>query len=165
MWCLGFGQGILDWGPVWCTLKSLHAQEWSLWVGMTGELIPWDLGEQGYECTEVTKLLIGWWLWKEEGAVKGGQVGEDGEVGEAQVSCMGDFCLLNVEDQITADEEGLAGRKIISRKKKPKMGQNNIPKMLISTSEWTWALDIWLSWVRKKWGARVPVVLEEFMGI
>lgn len=60
--------------------------------------------------------------------MKGGQVGEDGEVGEAQVSCMGDFCLLNVEDQITADEEGLAGRKIISRKKKTKNGTKQYPK-------------------------------------
>lgn len=83
--------------------------------------------------------------------MKGGQVGEGGEVGEAQDSCMGDSCLPDVGDQITADEEGLAGRKIISKKKK--MGQNNIPKMLVRTSEWSWALDIWLSRVRKKWGA------------
>lgn len=89
--------------------------------GIDRELIPWDLGKQGYKRTEVTKLLIGWWLWKEEG----GRVGEDGEVGEAQVSCMGDFCLHNVEDRITADEEGLAGRKIISRKKN---GAKQYPK-------------------------------------
>lgn len=43
--------------------------------------------------------------------MKGGQVGEDGEVGETQVSCMGDSCIFDVEeDHITADEEGLAGK-------------------------------------------------------
>lgn len=51
--------------------------------------------------------------------MKGGQEKEGGEAGEAQVSCMGDSCLLDMEeDQITADEEGLAGIKTISRKKK-----------------------------------------------
>lgn len=51
--------------------------------------------------------------------MKGGQVGEDGEVGEAQVSCMGDSYLFDMEkDHITGDEEGLAGKKNISRKKK-----------------------------------------------
>lgn len=64
--------------------------------------------------------------------MKGGQVGEDGEVGEAQVSCMGDFCLLNVEDQITADEEGLAGRKIISRKKNQKWDKTISQRCLLA---------------------------------
>lgn len=58
--------------------------------------------------------------------MEGGRVGEGGEVGEAQFSCMGDSCLLDMEeDQITADEEGITGRKILSRKK---IGTKKYPK-------------------------------------
>lgn len=82
-----------------CTLHpkdTAHMRMIPLW-GIDSEFTPWDLGEQGYKCTEIMRSLAGWWLWREKGAVKGGRVGEGGDMGQACVSCTGESCLVGME--------------------------------------------------------------------